>query len=241
MLVKTEGILIYKIKYSETSVILHLLTKDLGVRAFIAKGIRSKKSKTPAALFDYLNVLTVVASQNNHSDLLTIREVSLASANHAPQIDPVQNSIFLFIAEFIHKIVSKPIADSAMYQFVDQSIQYYLHAPQSMPDFHLWFMVKFTFFLGIHPRRNYEAKTPVFNIPHAQFVSASNPAEGAFTDSSSRMLHHYLSISVEQCGKNMEPLTLRNQLLEEILFYYRYHLEHFSGLQSHEILKSVFR
>ena len=241
MLVKTTGILIYKVKYSETSIILHLLTKDLGVRAFIAKGIRDKKSKTPAALFDYLNVLNVVASQSNHSELLTIREVTMSSANHTLKIDPVQNSIFLFIAEFIHKIVAKPIADEAMYSFVEHSIRYFIDSSQTMPDFHLWFITRFTTFLGISPIDDFSVNAPIFSIQHSHFIHKSVIVKGAFSESSSRMLHYFMNVSVEQCGQNMEPLSLRNQYLDEMLFYYRFHLEHFSGLQSHEILKSVFR
>jgi DNA repair protein RecO (recombination protein O) len=240
MLVKTEGILVYKVKYSETSIIFHLLTKELGLRAFIAKGVRSKKSKTAAALFDYLNVLQIVASQGAHSDLLTIREVSLSKGNFSLNLDPVQNAIYLFVAEFIHKVISKPMVDASLYHFVEHSIQYFSQSNRIIADFHLWFITKFTTFLGITPVDNFAKTNSIFSIQHSHFVSSALPIEGAFSESSSQMLHYYMTVSVDQCGNNLEPLSARNQYLDEMLYYYRFHLDHFSGLQSHEILKSVF-
>lgn len=241
MLIKTEGIVIYKVKYSETSLVVHLLTKELGVKAFMIKGLRSKKSKTSVALFDYMNMIDVVASQRSGSELLTIREVGFSSDSGFQSLDIHKNTILLFIADFIHKILTNPGTDVALYQFVNHSVNYFVHSERKIPDFHLWFITRFAAFLGINPIDNYEAHCSIFSIPQARFIPISLPVEGTFTASSSRMLHHYLNLSAEHCGENMEPLNSRNQYLEEMLFYYRFHLEHFSGLKSHEILKSVFR
>lgn len=241
MIVKTEGIVIYKVKYSETSLIVHLLTKEMGVKAFMVKGLRSKKSKTSVALFDYMNIVEMVASQRNSSELLIAREVGFAEDSNFQSLDVVKNSILLFLAEFIHKILTNPATDQVLYQFVKHSVSYFVHSDRLISDFHLWFITQFAAFLGINPMDNYEQKCEIFHIQQAQFISAYSLMEGTFTESSSRMLHYYLNLSAEQCGENVAPLNLRNQYLEEMLFYYRFHLEHFSGLKSHEILKSVFR
>jgi DNA repair protein RecO (recombination protein O) len=241
MLIKTEGIVIYKVKYSETSLVAHLLTKEMGVKAFMIKGLRSKNSKTSVALFDYMNVLDVIASQRNASELLTIREVGFSENSSFQSLDVYKNSILLFIAEFIHKILTNPGTDAALYQFVSHAVSYFVHSERQIPDFHLWFITRFAAFLGINPIDNYEPKCSIFSIQQARFIPISMPVEGTFTESSSRILHRYLNLSAEHCGKNMESLNLRNQYLDEMLFYYRFHLEHFSGLKSHEILKSVFR
>ncbi len=241
MLIKAEGIVIYKVKYSETSLVVHLLTKEMGVKAFMIKGIRSKNSKTSVTLFDYMNVLDVIASQHNASEILTVREVGFSENSSFHLLDVYKKSILLFIAEFIHKILTNPGTDVALYQFVSHAISYFTHSERQIPDFHLWFITRFASFLGINPIDNYEPQCSIFSIQQARFIPMSMPVEGTFTESSSRILHHYLNLSAEHCGEKMESLNLRNQYLDEMLFYYRFHLEHFSGLKSHEILKSVFR
>ncbi len=241
MIVKTKGVVVYKVKYSETSLIVHLYTEDLGLKAFIVKGVRSKKSKISVAMFDYLNVLEVVASQGGNSDLLTLREVSFSEDNSHHAFDPVKNSILLFLAEFIHKTVVSSVTDPMLFRFINNSIHVFKHSQLSMVDFHLWFATKYSMYLGIQPINNYSEKCQIFNVQHSEFSNNSFDSEGVFSLSSSKILNHYLNVSINECVNNKFSLEQRNQFLDEILFYYRYHLEHFKGLKSHEILKSVFR
>ncbi len=241
MLVKTQGIVVYKVKYSETSLIFHMLTRDMGVKAFIVKGVRSKKSKFSIAMFDFMNTLDIVASQGANAELFTVREVGFASDAPFQTLDPVRNSILMFLAEFIHKSMVKSVPDESLYHFVDHSMRIFFQHPKPISDFHLWFITKISKFLGIIPVDNYDTRHTQFSIIHSEFVHASSEQEALFSISSSQLLHYYLSAPIEDLAKKSIPLEIRNQFLDEMLFYYRYHQEHFHGLKSHEILKSVFR
>ncbi len=240
MLVKTHGILLYKVKFSETSLIFHLLTPEMGVKAFMVKGVRSKKSKFSVAMFEYMNLLDVVASQGVKSDFLTVREVGFC--NNAPfqSLDPIRNSILIFLAEFLHKSLVKSVPDQSLYYFVDQSIRIFSQMKSPIPDFHLWFITKISQYLGIIPKNNFSASYSHFSIANSQFVIPTKNEEGLFSLSSSQLLHYYLSSSIDDLSKKSVPLSFRNQFLDEMLFFYRYHHEHFHGLKSHEILKSIF-
>jgi len=240
MLIKTEGIVIYKVKYSETSLIIHLLTRELGVKPFIVKGVRSKKSKISTALFDYMNILDVEAFQRNGSDLLIVREVGFSLKDNIDSVDIFKSSVLLFLAEFIHKTLTNPITDAVLYDFVEKSIRYFSSPNIYKPDFHLWFITHFAGYLGIQPLDNFDGLNPIFSIPNARFVYAGSGVDGAFTESSSKLLHHYLNQSLTDIDAKLGSLDLRNQYLDEMLFFYRYHLDHFSGLKSLEILKSIF-
>ncbi len=54
--VKTKGIIIKKVNFRETSIILDVLTPEFGVISIIAKGIRKQKSKN-TGLLEILNEL----------------------------------------------------------------------------------------------------------------------------------------------------------------------------------------
>ncbi|HRD83510.1 MAG TPA: recombination protein O N-terminal domain-containing protein, partial [Saprospiraceae bacterium] len=60
MLVKTSGIVFRAVKYSETSIITDVYTRDLGMQTYIVNGVRSARSKTGAALFQVMSLVEVV-------------------------------------------------------------------------------------------------------------------------------------------------------------------------------------
>jgi DNA repair protein RecO (recombination protein O) len=45
MVIKTRGIVLRAIKYSETSVIADIFTEQFGLRSYIISGVRTSKSK----------------------------------------------------------------------------------------------------------------------------------------------------------------------------------------------------
>ncbi len=241
MIIKTEGILIYKIKYSDTSQIVHLLTNDLGVRAFMVKGIRAKKSKNPSSLLEYLNIWNVVASQSVRSELLTVREISLANQYSNTAGNITQSSIFLFIAELLHKCITKPSLDLDLYNFTKKSLLYLDKSNKPIPDFHLWFIANLTLYLGIKPLNNYSKTDKYFDIQHGYFISTPIDLSRTFSETSGLLLSHYLNINIEQCSEVLAPITERSRFLDEMLMYYGFHLDHFKGMQTPTILKSVMR
>ena len=54
MLYKTRGIVLNHIKYSDTSVIVTMYTETFGRQAYIVNGVRGKKSKIKANIFQPL-------------------------------------------------------------------------------------------------------------------------------------------------------------------------------------------
>ena len=69
MLNKTSGIILYTTKYADTSLIAKIYTSDFGLQSYIINGVRSKKSKSKATLFQPLSLeilefsLRIITSQ----------------------------------------------------------------------------------------------------------------------------------------------------------------------------------
>ncbi|MBT4576639.1 MAG: hypothetical protein HOB92_09270, partial [Candidatus Cloacimonetes bacterium] len=78
--IKTKGIIIKKVKFRETSIILDVLTPDLSVISVMAKGIRNKKSKN-TGLIELLNELELVLYKNPNSDWYFYRSSHLINAH----------------------------------------------------------------------------------------------------------------------------------------------------------------
>ena len=65
MLVKTEAILINKIKYSDNSIIVSLFTSELGKISAIVRLSHKSKSNLKPALFFHLNIITTEINFKN--------------------------------------------------------------------------------------------------------------------------------------------------------------------------------
>lgn len=82
-IIKTEAIVLNKIKYGDTSMIATLYTKDFGKLSGIIKGGRSSKSKIGSAV-DQLNHLEIILYKKDTREVQLISNASIIS--HFPGI-----------------------------------------------------------------------------------------------------------------------------------------------------------
>ena len=61
MVIKTRGIVLRTVKYSETSVIVDIFTEHFGLRSYIISGVRTSKSKVAAGLLQVMSLVEIVA------------------------------------------------------------------------------------------------------------------------------------------------------------------------------------
>lgn len=105
-IVKTEAIVLQKIKYGDTSVIVTLFTKDYGKMAAIVKGARNPKSKL-GLMMDVLNHLQIVFYRKESREVQFISSADLVS--HFPNIK--NNFDSLKYAQAILELVKNLIAE----------------------------------------------------------------------------------------------------------------------------------
>jgi len=65
MIEKTQGIALHYTKYSESSVIAKIFTKNFGLKSCIINGVRKKKSKSKLGLLRPLTLLDIELYQNS--------------------------------------------------------------------------------------------------------------------------------------------------------------------------------
>ena len=239
MIVKKRGILIYKTRFSDSSVIVHLLTEDSGRQSFLVKGIYSKKSKNKTSSVELMNILDMTAWKSTKSDLLTAKEINVLYHYHQIPHNFYKKTIALFIAEFLHRTIQTPDVDMKLYHFVEDSILHFDSIENNYSDFHLRFLSHFTKYLGIVPQNDYSVSKIYFNILTASFSNIQGEEVYFFNSSSSKILHEYLKANITDVINQKYSLVQRNQFLDDILRFYAYHLSHFTGLKSISILKTI--
>lgn len=239
MIAKTQGIVFHQLKYSESSLIVKMYTREFGIQSYLVKGVRSKKSKISPALLQHLSLVEIVASYKEKSNLHYIREIRSAHQYVSIPYDMTKSSITLFVNELLMKAIREEEENTTLFDFVFQSMQWLDLATENYVNFHLIFAIQLSRYLGFYPRGIYSPITPYFDLEEGCFENRRPMHHNYLQGKETKKLSMLTDVSFE----NIETIKLnhkdRNKLLDQIVQYYQLHLPNFGDLKSLEVLRTV--
>ena len=95
-IISTKAIVISTIKYSDTSLIVRLYTKEVGLVSYLLKGIlKSKKGKLRTAYFQPLTQLSIISSHQEKRNLQLLKEAQVIHVYESIHTSIVKQSIVL--------------------------------------------------------------------------------------------------------------------------------------------------
>lgn len=235
MLVKTEGIILRTIKYSETSIITKVFTRELGIQSYIVKGVRNEKNRNKAVVFLPGNILEIDVYKRNSKELQFLKEFRFKSIYHSITFNVIKSSMMMFLMEILNKVLKEEEHNEELYVFIENSLLQLDNMLEIDLNFHLHFLIQLTAYLGFSPSDNYTDYTCHFNL-----------AEGVFVENNTEHLHCLDSINSKWISNLLHHEKLeginnasRELLLQHILQYYNFHLPNFNDIKSHKILHEV--
>jgi DNA repair protein RecO (recombination protein O) len=237
MQVKTKGIVLHNIKYSETSVIAKIYTEKLGLVSYMVKGVRSAKSNSKAALLQPLTLLDMEVSQRENKQLQYIKEFRRDYVYQSIPFDTLKSAIALFLLELISKSIREHEQNSEMFEFIYESLCVLDRAKALNPDFHLLFLVHFTRYLGFFPHDNFSEQHAFFEMTEGFFMKEPSQLNG-MNKTESRLLNELLLANPFSAGALKITRHERKALMTNLIKYYQLHLENFS-LKSPDILEAI--
>lgn len=240
MLHKTSGIILHTTKYSETSLIVKIISPDLGVKSYIVNGVRSKKAKFKANIFQPLALVDMVVSGKDKADLQRISEITI----HYPYSDIpyniIKSSLVLFLNEIIYKAIKEQHPDETIFEFLKNSLQILDLKQDSCSNFHVFFMVQLSRYLGFFPKGQYSTTTPFFDLQEGCFVD-KNPVHFYYLDTSLSCLFSELIradyATIQQLKIDKQQ---RKQLIDALIKFYQLHISSFGEIKSHQVLEQVY-
>lgn len=225
MLKKTEAVVLKAIKYRETSLIIKTYTDTFGIRSFIINGVRTKKAKVKASLFQPLSLLELVVYHRNTSDIDRISEVKAAMPFMNIPFDVRRSSVALFMTEILYKTIREEAPHPELFRFIVQTVTTLDREKELAPDFLLSFLFRLSAFLG-------------FGISSFQEPVEQLAIEQEFSKEEMQAVTDTLN-----GGENL-PTTLdtrlRRKALQCLLDFYNMHYEGFYPLQSLKVIREVF-
>lgn len=239
MLIKTQGIILRSLKYSETSVITDIFTEEKGLRTYIISGVRSQKAKFSASLLQVMSLVDIVAYHREDKEMTRIKELKPAYIFQSLPFDIYKSSVGMMMVEVAQKSIREKEENRRLFQFLFDYFQFLDETKNNVANIHLHFILQLTAYLGFRPGGDFSVTTPVFDMEEGLFVTESENHVNYLDEQQSALLYELLQCDKTQCHLVKMSRQDRGQLLEELLNFYRLHIENFPNINSYDVLKEV--
>lgn len=236
-LLTTKAVVISAIKYSDSSLIVKLYTREVGLKSYLIKGVlKFKKGKLKAAYFQPLTQLKIVASHQEKRNLHSIREAQVINVYQSIHTTIVKQSLVLFLAEMMSNAIQEEEPNTLLYEYLETSL-IWLDSHDKISNFHLLFLLNLSKYLGFYPDTS-ESELKGFHLREGFFTDQLNEKEvikGSELIQFKRLL-----------GTNFDEVDIsfskneRQSVLQVLIRYFELHLGGFKKPKSLAVLEAVF-
>ncbi len=143
------------------------------------------------------------------------------------------------MAETLYRLVRESEPDLHLFAFIEQAVQALDVMQDGVANFHLWFLVKLSYFLGFYPG-NAWTEEAYFDIRRGRFVLLPPDHRMLLERDEARLLGTLMEISVAELGTIALNRTQRAAFLNALLTFIGYHADTIHAVRSIDVLKEVF-
>jgi len=239
MLSKSEGLVLHHFNYSETSVIVRVLTREAGLQSFLVPGAKKPRAKLRLAMFEPFTVLDLVYFKKGTDRLQYIKEASCPEPYKNISSNIIKTTISLFLAEVLLAVLKQSESTPDMYDYVKESLMLLDKTDERISNFHLVFLMALTKHLGFFPRNNFDEKNCYFSLTEGFYLPCEQDGQNCLNKEESHCFWDICQSSLE----NLQNLTIdsskRKALLDKVIEYYALHLQGMKEIKSHKVLEAV--
>ena len=238
MLINANAIVLSKLKYRDTDLIVRCYTKQHGIISFLVRGaLKSKKGRSKMAYFQLLSQLQLVITYKSNRSLHGIKEAKLSHVYSSLHTNVHKSAIVMFLAEVLSLTLKEEEANEALFSYIETTLLW-LDAHAEYANFHLLFLLKLTRYLGFYPDT---ANTGLgyFNLIDGKFEDEKNN-KYAVSGENLTLLKELLGITFDELSEVKINVKQRQSFLSMILLYFELHLGSFKTPKSLQIFNQVF-
>lgn len=236
MQIKTEAIVLSALRYQEKSLIVKCFTQDFGLKTYFVRNAFAAKNKgLNSAYFQPLNQLHIDATHKNKGSLEYINELKLAYPYQTISVAFYKNSVSIFLAEILSHSIKEEQPNSDLFLFLKTALIWF-DEHDFLPDFHLWFLLNLTKYLGFYPDDS-DKNSLYFNPYEGVFTVHYTP--NCFNEHDTLLFRKLFEISLTEKQTQLNN-NQRKGLLKLLLVYYETHIVGFKQIKSLEILSELF-
>ncbi|MBC7913625.1 MAG: DNA repair protein RecO [Pyrinomonadaceae bacterium] len=239
MLHKTRGIVLKTTDYSENSIIVQIFTEKFGLQSYLINGVKKPKSKIRLNMLQPLHLLEMVVYHKSNGNLQRISEIRNQPILQSIPYDVVKSSLALFLNEVLYKSLKLHFEDAPLFNFIFNAIELLDRSNSGLGSFHLYFLLRFTKYLGFYPERSSEKSASFFDLREGVFTK-NQPLHLSVIDE--ELISDFVQLN-QSSFESLPQLQIssknRKALLSKMLDYYALHIEGFGEIKSYTILQEV--
>jgi DNA repair protein RecO (recombination protein O) len=228
MLKKTKGLVINYLKYKESSIIVKIFTRELGLKSYIVNSVRSAKAKSKIGFYQPLTLLDLVVYDKDKSSLNRISEVKLHYAFQRIPFDFYRSGVAMFVGEVLGKSIYENYTNESLYDFLEEAITYLDQEETNIQLYPISFLLETSKFLGFGTSDSTELFEQLFGLVH--------------DDDFAREEKKYLNELMENSFSSSlhVPAVYRRKIMDDLIKFYQLHLDGFSELKSVKVLRNLY-
>jgi DNA repair protein RecO (recombination protein O) len=235
MNLKSHAIVLKSTKYTDSSLIIKLFTKESGLQSYIVSF--GKKNNTKAT-FQGLNLIEIESYQKGNNRLARIKTAKPHYHYSSISTNIYKTTVIQFLQEILNNSIQEETANMDLYEFIEAHLQYFDKNEKFNPNFHIYFLIKLTKYLGFYPQGIYKTGLQ-FNIIEGNY-GYSTTASNYLDLHLSALLHLFTESSVTTNQDIKLNGSERRELLDGLVIYFQYHLDGFKEIKSIAVLETLF-
>ena len=239
MLHKTRGIIFKTTDYSESSVIVQIFTEKFGLQSYLINGVKKPKAKISQNSLQPLHLVDMVAYHKPAGNIQRISELRQIPVFHTIPYDMVKSSLVMFLNEVLYKSIKQQSSDQILFEYIYHSIELLDRMVHGTANFHLYFLLRLTRFLGFFPDKSGSSSAEFFDLKSGIYTdqqpSHAFILEGTYTKCWTTLINSRF----EDLNQIEISASQRKTLIEKLLDYYSLHIDNFGEIRSHRILEEV--
>lgn len=242
MIAITDGIVLRKLKYGDSSQIIHVFTKHYGLQSYILKGLgRSKGNTAKANLFFPSALMEWNVYYKEERQIKLIKDVHPCYFYKHLNEDIVKNCVAVFAMEVLHNLLIPDDVQPELFDFVKMFlIALDDESPQSVGNYPLFFLVQTGRLTGYQILGEYAPLTPFLNLREGRF---SNIEESGPLPILADSLPIMSAVNAAQSLSEIQSLRMsqkhRQAILQQFLAFFEMHMPQFRPLKSVTILSGI--
>lgn len=232
-----KGIVIHCTRYSETSVIAKIFTREMGMQSFIVPGVRSNKGAIRSSHLQPLNLIELVMQIRQSASLQRIKELRCTPVLSSIHYEPKKSGIAMFMLEILNRSIREEERNDSLFDFLWGSIQILDLRDQGIALFPIHFLVQLSRYLGFYPSADTYQEGYAFDMEEGVFFAKTGASDPEIL--AAKSLFSLLDKDFEELEAVKLDHLGRQLVLSYLLDYYRIHLHNFKEFNSPPILREI--
>jgi DNA repair protein RecO (recombination protein O) len=229
-----KAVVLSRLPYSETSLIVNLFTFESGLQTFLFQGAKKKKG---LILFP-LELVEITYYRRNDSSLLKLTEMQSLEPLHHLLDNPLKSSIAFFVSELMMICLRDNHQDKKLFQFLSDEI-HWLNLSGELSNYLIWFLAQVSKLEGFQPEIQNNPPR-YFELQEGKFTNEL-PFFPAYLEES---WLHWLADSLQYAKTDFLSLNIpkdeRVKLIDAWLEYFQFHVSGMRKMKSLEVIRTVF-